>query len=365
MQFLSKDIQVQKGYENMLFCYMTIDEILSRKAHIICFGSGKAFDKFVELFEGIEIAKSIKYIVDNDESKQGTVKQCGEYSIKIVSPQVFVNDSLEENTIGIIALKDKEFILQQYTNIESVSLLKTVWYFDIMRDYCTRMFDLAEPVQELRRSNTMIIPKKIHYCWFGGGKIPDDNLRWMESWAKYCPDYEIIQWNEKNYDITKNLYMKQAYETKNYAYASDYARLDILYHEGGVYLDTDVELIKNLDEMLYQPAFFGWEDGLRVATGLGFGAINNFELLKEMRDYYDTITFIKDNGKLDLTACPTFQTRVLQRYGLKKDGSYQIIKDASILPVTYLCGKPSYLSKSTRSQYTYAIHQFQSSGRGV
>ena len=104
-----------------------------------------------------------------------------------------------------------------------------------------------------------MIPKKIHYCWVGGNSKPPLVKKCIQSWKKYCPDYEIIEWNESNYDISKNIYMKQAYEAKKWAFVTDYMRLDIIYEHGGIYLDTDVELIKNIDDLLSNEAFAGIE----------------------------------------------------------------------------------------------------------
>ena len=130
-----------------------------------------------------------------------------------------------------------------------------------------------------------MIPKIIHYCWFGGNEIPEHDKKCIESWKKYCPDYKIIRWDESNYDYKKNSYMREAYEAKKWGFVPDYARLDIVYEHGGIYLDTDVELVKNIDELLEHKAYMGFEVGGEfVSPGLGFGAEKNFPLFKKMME---------------------------------------------------------------------------------
>ena len=104
-----------------------------------------------------------------------------------------------------------------------------------------------------------MIPKVIHYCWFGGNSLPEEAKRCIESWKKYCPDYKIIEWNENNYDVNSNEYMKAAYKEKKWAFVSDYARIDVVYKYGGIYMDTDVELVKELDSFLKDRMYCGWE----------------------------------------------------------------------------------------------------------
>ena len=118
-----------------------------------------------------------------------------------------------------------------------------------------------------------MIPKIIHYCWFGGTEIPEADQKCMASWRKYCPDYTIMRWDESNYDYTKNQYMREAYEAKKWGFVPDFARLDIVYTYGGIYLDTDVEIIRNIDDLLVNSAYMGFESGgAAVNPGLGFGA---------------------------------------------------------------------------------------------
>ena len=138
--------------------------------------------------------------------------------------------------------------------------------------------------------------KIIHYCWFGRGEKPKDVIKSIESWKKFCPDYEIIEWNEDNFDISSHPYTKKAYELKKWAFVSDYARLYIVYNEGGVYLDTDVEIVKNLDPLLENEAYMGFEDEKYVNTGSGFGAEKGHSFLLENMKAYDGECVVDENG---------------------------------------------------------------------
>lgn len=132
-----------------------------------------------------------------------------------------------------------------------------------------------------------MIPKVIHYCWFGKNPKSDLINRCIESWRKYCPEYQIIEWNENNFDVTCNAYVKAAYEDKKWAFVSDYARLYVVYHWGGVYLDTDVLLHRTIDELLVHPCWLASDDVRYIATGLGFGAEKGKWLIKAMMDAYE------------------------------------------------------------------------------
>ena len=127
-----------------------------------------------------------------------------------------------------------------------------------------------------------MINKVIHYCWFGGQPLDSRGKKCLESWKKYFPNYEIIQWNENNFDVSRLDFMSQAYKDKKWAFVSDVARLLIVYENGGLYFDTDVEVIRSIDDLLENDAFFGFENDSFVATGLGFGAIKGQASVKAM-----------------------------------------------------------------------------------
>lgn len=208
-----------------------------------------------------------------------------------------------------------------------------------------------------------MIPKIIHYCWFGGN--PKNKLfdKCFKSWKKYCPDYEIIEWNEENFDISScPLYVRQAYDAKMWAFVTDYVRLKVVYDCGGIYLDTDVELKKKIDKLLEHSAYFGFEDGIHVATGLGFGAVKGHLILKELMEDYEGIPFILENGEFDRTPCPTRNTSIFRRHGLKQKDEKQLLDDdILILPSIYLCPISYQTGSYHHSRKTISVHWFSAS----
>ena len=206
-----------------------------------------------------------------------------------------------------------------------------------------------------------MIPKIIHYCWFGHHPIPEQDRRWMESWKRYCPDYEIIEWNESNYDIHKNRYMEQAYEAKMWAFVPDYARLDILYQYGGIYLDTDVELVKSFYDLLSLEMFCGFENQNAVAFGLGFGARKGNPLIKEMLEMYETMSFLKEGGGLNRTASPYYQTQILIRHGLCCNNELQRLPGCTVFPSDYFAPMSFETGVCRQTKHTYSIHYYNMS----
>lgn len=208
-----------------------------------------------------------------------------------------------------------------------------------------------------------MIPKKIHYCWFGGNPLPDEAKKCIESWKKYCPDYEIIEWNESNYDLNKNEYVKKAYEQKKYAFLTDYVRLDVIYEQGGIYLDTDVELIKNLDDLIENECYVGMEQPGRIATGLGFGAIKKHPFVKENKEYYENNTFWDEQGKFKKVICVEITSDILSKYGLKNNNEVQYMEkpNVTIYPPEYFCPLKMGTNKLTITRNTYSIHHYDGS----
>lgn len=202
----------------------------------------------------------------------------------------------------------------------------------------------------------MDIPKKIHYCWFGRGPKSELMETCIQSWKKYMPDYEIIEWNEDNF-VIDNEYAKQAYENKRYAFVSDYARLKIVYEFGGIYLDTDVELIKSLEPILTSGGYLGFEKKNAVATGLGFAAHKHSEVIKSMLKIYDELKFLVD-GVPNQIACPVYNTNALVNFGLELNNTKQQIGDIVVYPTEYFCPLNYDSGKLNITDNTYSIHHY-------
>lgn len=205
------------------------------------------------------------------------------------------------------------------------------------------------------------IPKKIHYCWFGGNDLPEKDKKCIDSWKKFCPDYEIIRWDESNYDITKNKYMFDAYSNKKWGFVPDYARFDIIFNEGGFYLDTDVELVKSLDDLRDNEGYLGFESGLFVNGGIGFGAVKGNKDIKMLRDMYDRFDFINKDGSLNLKPSPHYITEELEKIGLKRNGKLQKINSLIIYPIDFFAPKDYDTGKLKLTKNTVSIHQYRMS----
>ncbi len=202
-----------------------------------------------------------------------------------------------------------------------------------------------------------MIPKKIHYCWFGKKEKTQLTKRCIASWKKHCPDYEIIEWNEENFNIDLNPYTRMCYQQKKYAFLSDYVRLLVVEKHGGIYFDTDVEVLKALDPLLNTDAFFGFEDRLHINTGIGFGAESGNCMVKQMIREYDELL----DGKKGTRGCPILNTRALQKYGLLLNGNYQVLKGAEIYPRDYFNPYDDPTGVINKTENTYSIHWFAKS----
>ena len=202
-----------------------------------------------------------------------------------------------------------------------------------------------------------MIPKIIHYCWFGGNPLPKSAIKCINSWRKFCPDYEIIEWNEKNFDVSVNKYVKEAYDAKKYAFVSDYARLYALYTHGGIYLDTDVEVLKSFDDLLENNGVFGFEEKNFVATSFMAVSPKN-DLIKEFLDTYSNRIFKNTDGKIDTTTNVDVLTKMLCSKGLIQNNVEQEFEGNIIFPKEYFSPYDYIKSINNSTKNTYCIHWY-------
>ncbi len=300
----------------------SVNEFLdkTKNKEVVAFGAGRLFKSQFKLAK----LKRVKYIIDSDEEKVGTYMEMAGTVIPVVGKDKLKELNKVKNAIIITVTLAVDSILRELDEYENMQ--------DIDCYLLSLMINKDEKQNIVFPSGKQKIPKIIHYCWFGKTEIPNHLEKYMESWSKYCPDYQIIRWDESNYDISKNQYMKEAYESRKWGFVPDFARIDIVYQYGGIYLDTDVEIIKSFDELLNTSSFFGYVDKQAVNLGHGFGAEKGNALLGAMKEYYKEKKFIQSDGSLDLRTCLEYQDPVLKEWGFYLDGTQEIIDDNVIYP---------------------------------
>ena len=212
-----------------------------------------------------------------------------------------------------------------------------------------------------------MIPKIIHYCWFGHNPLPESAQKCIASWRKFFPDYEIKEWNEDNFDVNSIPYTREAYEEKKYAFVSDYARFWILYKYGGLYFDTDVEVIKPMDEIVKRGAFMGIEKGASlngkpmVAPGLGLGVEAGHPFYKRMLDYYNQMSFLLADGSLNTHTIVKYTTLQLYAHGMLAKANLQCVDGIWIYPEDVFCPMDSTNGIISITDNTVSIHHYDCS----
>lgn len=320
---------------------------------LVCFGVGTDLKQLIRDYQSYNWQEKIFALIDNDVKKHKQI-------IKIKEKE-FVIEPVEK--LLIKRSKDMVILITCSYYYEIVKQLNNIKELDETECYIYHFMQNLLPDYKLtfEKEKGFKIPKTIHYCWFGKNPLPDFYQKCIESWRKYCPEYEILEWNESNCDISENLYASQAYKNKKYGFVPDYFRLKIIYENGGVYLDTDVELIKNLDDLRYNEAFCGLQLPGEVAFGLGFGACKGNKVIKKLLDRYKNLIFEDEKGNLNETISPVYQTDDLIKLGMKLGNKLQKIEEMVIYPTDVLSPKNLLTNLTTITTNTYAIHHFDGS----
>ena len=307
-----------------------------------------------------QLVDSVLCYVDADPHKQGnTIRLSGR---QIPTKSLSVLEELCGEYILLVSVSAFEPVIQTLSQMHGVKSTE-IYFLPVM------LLDMAHKPKEggvIRTSDTPLIPKRIHYCWFSGNPIHRPLQQCIDSWKRVCPDYEIIRWDESNYDICKNKYMQQAYAHQKWGYIPDYARLDIIYHYGGIYLDTDVELIRNLDELLYQPAFCSTEKWGVINMGICGAQPGNADI-QAMLTHRASASFLYPDGTENLISSGIYDTLPLVERGLQLNGKTQVIPNGTMIayaseffqPFDYISGE-TYITKNT-----FSIHHFSGTWLGA
>lgn len=318
---------------------------------LICFGAGVSGRLMCESHPKEKMLDRISVFVDNDRDKHGGHMTIFDTEVPIVGPKWLENSENVKNSVILVTSRFWDQIFEQLDKIVSLSSVEC--YSDIL----LKINPTRSGEEDIfGRWGEELIPRKIHYCWFGGGALPDSVKRCMDSWEKFCPDFEIIRWDESNYNINKNRFTSECVG-RHWSALASYARLDILYTYGGIYFDTDVEIVRDIIPLLRNRTFFGFEVGRSyVNTGHGAGSVPGVKVFRENMEEYEKRSFLDENGKwADYIPSPILTTEVLKHHGLIMNGEMQEFDGITVYPNDYF--DPALQMPSAR---TYSIHRYSS-----
>ena len=328
-------------------------ETVERDMSIVVFGAGVIGAVTVpEILKQYDIWNRVLFYVDNNCREHGKTVHIANKAVEVKAVDALNN--VGKNTVIIVAVSRYMEVLEQLEDMPCTNdMIGYLMPMMCIHNFCSSHSD-GLPLLE----DKPLIPKKIHYIWFGKKPIPDNLQKCIDSWKRYCPDYEIIQWDESNYDISKNDYMKQAYEAGAYGFVPDYARLDILYEHGGIYMDTDVEVVRSLDDLLYQQAFCGVEKWQTINFGGCSGAVKGHGAVRQLLDNRKNIFFLCEDGSQNRTTCGFYDTNVALNNGYIMNGKTQNIMGMNIYAYDFFHPYDYMSGQTFQTRNTYTIHWF-------
>ena len=331
------------------------DELRNRikEQRVVLFGIGEYFELYMKEILPEEIVQSITYILDNNQ--YDFTLQISDKYVSVYSPTRL----LEEDKC-IVLIGSSNYMCEMYEQLNSMNLSDDIscYIFPLIMVNSAGRQDAQIKKQIELTKGVPQIPKILHSFWFSGDRKPEAYQKCIDSWSKICPDYEIREWNMENYDYEKHPFMKRAIEERKWAFASDYARLDVIYNQGGIYLDMDVELLHPLDSLLGCEAFFTFDTQNDIDLGT-FAAKAGNSLVKELMELYDDVVFSGEMKIMNKLCQPRYIRPVLKKEGLALNGDMQLIDGMVFLPRTYLAPQDSIIYElSAMSEETLAIHRY-------
>jgi len=320
--------------------------VLQSNSQVLCYGAGLVGQSIEDIFQKAGLDKNIQCFIDGNPKKRGTFVKLFGRNLQIKSIDDLRSMDLQ-NKILLLTLESFDAVIENLNKFKELENLPC-YIFPELNRYCAK-----EAISKDNFCKT--IPKVIHYCWFGKGEMPQVMKAYIEGWKRHNPDYKIIRWDENNYDIHKNNYLKQAYEAKKYAFVSDFARMDILYEHGGIYFDTDVEVLKSLDALLYNAAFIAYNEW-PVPNSAIIGSIAGLDIIRRIRDTRSEVNFLNPDGAYNLTINSAYEMSVLAQKGFKKDFTYQVIDGLAVYPPCFFPQEGRLGLNVNIDERTFAVH---------
>ena len=326
---------------------------------IICWGNGKHFRNITYPFlcESGWIRK-LKGFVDIAGSRE---MELSENIYPKISKTDIASMDAGKTVLLITATGYQEILTQIRRNpdLKEMDAIPSIYLEALYED----LQMLSAPKQPIgfRKNSLPVIPKVIHTFWFADNPMPQKYRDCLRSWEKYAPDMEIRIWNMHTYQPQNCLFYQQALEQKQWAFASDYARADVLRRYGGVYMDLDVEMLRPIEDLLYNDAYMSFESLDRIECGSGMGAKKGNAILEEICRSYEERPFIKADGTPDLSTCPVRFTKVIEQHGLVKNGGFQFVEDITVYPFEVLTGKSFDTGIEYRTDQSYTLHHHNGS----
>ncbi len=306
-----------------------IQQLFGMSKKLVIYGAGASTKLLLQELDNKGLSRRVAFIVDQNEGLDGSwCSAPNGVQVQVISLPHFCSQ------YGACIKNEFMLLIMPFAAMWIVSELDKIEQLDGVDTYLYALITSKKRPVNFTLKNTVrpLIPKRIHYIWIGDKPMSDEDIENIESWRKFCPDYEIIKWDERSYDFSKNRYMREALESKQYMYVTDYARKDILFHYGGIYLDTDVELLKPLDELLYNEAFIGIEDCGQLNSGSGLGADVGHSVMRQMMEIYDDKCFINEDGSYNLKYNTYYETSYMLQQGYELKNEYQVVNGIACFP---------------------------------
>lgn len=329
------------------------EDIIRKNSKIVIWGAGVIGSVITpEILAANGIDSYVECYIDNDRTRWGTDMELGGRTVKIFSPDRL--KIMERNTVVLMTISRYYDALEQLRLMECTGEMSCY----IIPMMCIRNFCGNTGKGALIMTSKPVIPKVLHYMWLGNRPMPEKLEKCVESWKTFCPDYEIVRWDETNYDVHKNAFVAEAYDNGRYGFVPDFARLDILHQYGGIYMDTDVEVVRSLDELLYQRAFCGVEKWQVLNFGGCCGAVKGHAGLEPFLERWSERRILREDGTLDSLSSGLIDTEIALQAGYQMNGENQNVLGINIYTFDYFHPYDYMSGMMHRTAHTFSIHHF-------